>query len=168
MGDFQEVVGGWPPSLSWGPAPTWAFGLSKCILRKNRKQVIDHCPGFSSAAPKPDPCTRIAAGTGPVRHMGVGIYPAPLVFWDSCPAAPGRSPGHPLDSRGRARSWGFPACPGVGVPGRLLAQEGEGLEESTISPGVRPSLTSTRLPPSDLSRTNGHSRCNIEKNDGSR
>ena len=72
MGDFQAVVGDWPSSLSWEPAPTWAFGLSKCILRKNRRQVLDHCPGFSSSATKPDPCTGNAAGTGRVRHTGLG------------------------------------------------------------------------------------------------
>lgn len=63
---------------------------------KNRKQVTDQCPSFSSSATKTGPCTRIAAGTGRARLMGVGIYPVPLVFWGSCPVA----------------------CPGVGVLGQ--------------------------------------------------
>ena len=162
--DFQEVVGGWPPAVSWEPVSTWAFGFSKCILRKNLKQVIDHCPGFSSSATKPDPCTRIAAGTGRARLMGVGIYPAPLVFWGSCPVAPGLCPGHPLDSLGRAPSWSFPAGPGGWCP-RTASRPGGGRSgrKSDFARGLALPCPWSRLPPSDLSRTNGHSQCILEK-----
>lgn len=85
LGDFQAVVGGWPSSLSWGPAPTRAFGLSKCILRKKLKQVIDPGPGFSSSAPKANPCTRNASETAGVSTTALGITPAPLVFWGLAP-----------------------------------------------------------------------------------
>ena len=81
-----------------------------------------------------------------MRHIGLGIYPVPLVFWGSCPAAPGRSPGHPLDSLGRAPSWSFPCGPFGIVPGQSLAQEGAGLEESTISLGVRSFPSSAHTP----------------------
>jgi len=125
LGDFQAVVGGWPSSLSWEPVPTPDFRTFPMHPPKNRQQVIDRCPGFSSSASKPDPCTRKAAETGRVRHMGVGIYPAPLVFWGSRPAAPGRRPGHPLDSLGRPPSWGFPACP-FGIGPRTVPHPGGG------------------------------------------
>ena len=60
-----------------------------------------------------------------VKDMGFGIYPAPLVFWGSCPAGPRRRPGHPLDSLGRALSWGFPTCPGGWCP-RTVPHPGGG------------------------------------------
>jgi len=63
--------------------------------------------------------------------MGLGIYPAPLVFWGSCPLSPAATPGTPW-----IRSVGpfpgvFPLAPLGLVPGQPLAQEGGGLEEST-------------------------------------
>lgn len=79
LGDFQEVVDGWSSSFSWEPASTpdlWTFQVHPL---KNLKRVIDHFPGFSSSATKTGPCTRIASETGRVRHVGLGIYPAPVV-----------------------------------------------------------------------------------------
>jgi len=125
LGDFQAVVGGWPSSLSWESASTPDFRTFPMHPLKKSEAGEEHCPDFSLLAPKPDPCTRIAAVTDQVNTMGVEIYPTQLVFWGSCSLAPGRRPGHPLDSLGRALPWDFPACP-FGIGPRTVPHPGGG------------------------------------------
>ena len=96
--------------------------------------------------------------------MGPRIYPAPLVFWGSCPAGPRPLPRTPL---GFAREGPFLGLSRLPLwdwsPAGLSPRRGQAWRNVRFCKGLGLPWPRPIPPPSDLSRTNGHSECIVEK-----
>lgn len=104
----------------------------------------------------------------PAAEVSNDPVAALLVFWGSCPAAPGAGPDTPWIRSVGPFPGAFPLALGGVSPHGLSPRRGQAWRKVRVRQGLGFSRPGLILPPSDLSWTSGHSRCIVEKNDASR